>query len=250
MVPKKITSLQHSFVKYIVSLRKEREFRRAEGKIFVMGIKMVEELIHSKTPIHTLIVREDTDISASAQETILVTEDILKKMTGLKQPEPVAAVVSLPSFQNLSNVSRLLVLDGVSDPGNVGTVIRSALALGWDGVYLLESTCDPFNEKALRAAKGATFRLPLAEGTWSDFLSMLKKSSFTVLVADIAGSDIKQGAPNTPLALILSRESQGARKEATELFQKITIPMSGEMESLNVASAGAILLYELGGVKK
>jgi TrmH family RNA methyltransferase len=250
MVPKKLTSLQHPFVKYIVSLRKEREFRRAEGKIFVMGIKMVEELSRLKTFIHTLIVRENADISFTAEETFSVTEEILKKMTGLKQPEPIAAVVSLPSFQNISNVSRLLVLDGVSDPGNVGTVIRSALALGWDGVYLLENTCDPFNEKALRAAKGATFRLPLAEGTWKDFLSVVTEKNFNVLVADTLGSDIRKGSPNTPLALILSRESQGARKEATELFQKITIPMSDQMESLNVASAGAILLYELGGINK
>jgi TrmH family RNA methyltransferase len=105
MVPKKLTSLQHPFVKYIVSLRKEREFRRAEGKIFVMGTKMVEELIRSNTPIHTLIVGEGADISLRAEETFLVTEEILKKMTGLKQPEPIAAVVSLPLFKNLSNAS-------------------------------------------------------------------------------------------------------------------------------------------------
>ncbi len=250
MVPKNITSLQHPFVKYIVSLRKEREFRREEGKIFVMGTKMVEELIRSKTPIHALIAEEGPDISPAAEETFLVTEEIMKKMTGLKQPEPIAAVVSLPLFKNLSSASRLLVLDGVSDPGNVGTVIRTALALGWDGVYLLENTCDPFNEKALRAAKGATFRLPLAEGTWSDFLSMVTKKSLTVFVADTVGIDVKKCNAPSSLALILSRESQGARKEATELFEKITIPMSGQMESLNVASAGAILLYELRGAVK
>lgn len=250
MVSKKLTGLQHPFVKYIVSLRKEREFRRAEGKIFVMGTKMVEELIRSKTPIQTLIVGEDADISLKASETILVTKEILKKMTGLAQPESVAAIISFPPFQNLSHASRLLVLDGVSDPGNVGTVIRTALALGWDGVYLLENTCDPFNEKALRAAKGATFRLPLAQGTWSDFLSMVTEKNLNVFVADTIGTDVKKCSPYSPLALILSRESQGPRKEATELFQKITIPMSGQMESLNVASAGAILIYELGGIKK
>jgi TrmH family RNA methyltransferase len=250
MVPKNITSLQHPFVKYIVSLRKERELRRAEGKIFVMGTKMVEELIRSKTPIHTLIIAEGADISLKAAETFLVTEEILKKITGLAQPESVAAVISLPSFQNLSNASRLLVLDGVSDPGNVGTVIRTALALGWDGVYLLENTCDPFNEKALRAGKGATFRLPLAEGTWSDFLSMVTEKNLNVFVADTIGTDVKKCSIPSALALILSRESQGPRKEARELFQKITIPMSGQMESLNVASAGAILLYELAEIKK
>ncbi len=247
MVPKKITSLQHPFVKYIVSLRKEKIFRKNEKKIFIMGIKMVEEISLSTNPLKMLIVQEDMAHSFSfpAEETILVSYEILKKITGVPHPEPVAALVSMPFFQDLSNSSRLLVLDGISDPGNLGTLLRTALALGWDGAYLIETTCDPFNEKALRAAKGATFRLPLQEGSWSDFLELTKKGYFNVLVADIEGSDISKQIAASPLALILSRESQGAREEAKICFQKISIPMEGSMESLNVASAGSILLYGL-----
>lgn len=209
---------------------------------------MVKELLDSKIPIETLLIQEDKalDFSFPAQEKILISNEVLKKITGVPEPEPVAAVISIPSFQNLSHVKRLLVLDGISDPGNLGTLLRTSLALGWDGVYLLENTCDPFNEKALRSAKGATFRIPLSEGSWEDFTQMIKDHKFQVIVADTEGTPLESSAPTLPFALIMSRESQGPREEAQQ-FQKVTIPMEDSMESLNVASAGAILLYTLRG---
>ena len=242
MLPKSLHSLQHPFVKYLVNLRKDRSFRRSERKVLAVGSKLVAELIDSKAQIDTLLVECGHDI-CSPHKTLIVTHDILKKITGLVNPEPFAAVVCMPSFQDLSKTSSLLVLDGISDPGNLGTLLRTALALGWEGVYLTENTCDPFNEKAIRAAKGATFRIPLQEGSWEDLILQIK--SFTVFVADIEGSSIETIYPKPPLALILSREDRGARAEAKHQFQSITIPMNGLMESLNVAAAGAILLHRL-----
>jgi TrmH family RNA methyltransferase len=136
------------------------------------------------------------------------------------------------------------VLDGISDPGNLGNLLRTALALGWEGVYLTENTCDPFHEKALRAAKGATFCLALQEGTWEEFLSISK--NYHTFLADMNGSPLQdKPLASPPIALILSKESCGARMEAKKRFQTISIPMQKAMESLNVASAGAILLYGL-----
>lgn len=244
MVPKTLLSLQHPFIKYLVSLRLDKSFRKQEKKVLLSGVKMVQEFAASPAAIDTLILREGSSFSFPARETIFVTYEILKKITGTIHPEPIAAVVPLPSFQDLSSASYLLVLDGVADPGNVGTLLRSALALGWSGAYLLDNTCDPFNEKALRAAKGATFRLPLAQGSWESFIEMANKNSFQVLVADIEGRKINQTKCSLPVALLLSRESQGAREDAKNSFFKVTIPIQ-QMESLNVASAGAILLYEL-----
>ncbi len=245
MVTKKLLSLQHPFVKYLVSIRSDKVFRHQEKKVLLSGIKMVQEFASTPSPIETLIVQEGASFSFPARETLFVTYEILKKITGTVHPEPIAAVVHLPSFQDLSSVSHLLVLDGISDPGNLGTLLRTALALGWNGAYLLENTCDPFNEKALRAAKGATFRLPLAQGNWDSFVEMIQKNSFQVLVADIEGKDIRQTRCPSPIALLLSRESQGVRSEAKASFFKVTIPIQKQMESLNVAAAGAILLYEL-----
>jgi len=245
MVTKKLISLQHPFIKYLVSIRLEKNFRRQEKKVLISGIKMVQEFSSSNSYIETLLVQEGSSLCFPSKETIVVSYEILKKITGNVHPEPVAALGPLPDFQDLSGVSYLLALDGVSDPGNLGTLLRSALALGWGGAYLLENTCDPFNEKALRAAKGATFRLPLAQGSWNAFTEMADQNSFQVFVADIEGNNIRHTTSSLPIALLLSRESQGIREGMKKKFPKITIPIEKKMESLNVAIAGAILLYEL-----
>ncbi|MBS0628210.1 MAG: RNA methyltransferase, partial [Verrucomicrobia bacterium] len=156
---KTITSLQHPLVKDLVRLRKDKSFRRKQGKVLITGCKQIKELLASGVLVETLILESDFSFSSSIP-IVRVTKEILKKISGLEEPEPMAAVVVLPSFCDLSKVSYLLVLDGIADPGNLGTLLRTAWALGWEGVYLTENSCDPFNEKALRAAKGATFFLP------------------------------------------------------------------------------------------
>ncbi|MES2198804.1 MAG: RNA methyltransferase [Chlamydiota bacterium] len=242
MMNKLLISLQHPFVKGLVRLRKDRAFRREEKRVLVTGCKLVQELIESKAPVETLILEADFAFPSTIP-TVRVTRDILKKITGLEEPEKVAAILSMPSFCDLSKVSYLLVLDGIADPGNLGTLLRTAWALGWEGVYLTENSCDPFNEKALRAAKGATFSIPLQEGTWEDFKK--KSSWFKTFVADMEGTSLDLVKAVSPIALILSRESTGARMEAKEQFSSIKVPMCKNTESLNVAAAGAILLYEL-----
>jgi len=242
MINKLLTSLQHPFVKDLVRLRKDRTFRREEKKVLVTGYKLVQELLDVKAPVETLILEEDFSFPSTIS-TVRVTKEILKKITGLEEPEKIAAIIAMPSFCDLSAVSHLLVLDGISDPGNLGTLLRTAWALGWEGVYLTENSCDPFNEKAIRAAKGATFSLPLQEGTFEDFKK--KSSYFKTFVADMEGTSVDLVKAEAPIALILSRESTGARKEAKELFSSLKVPMCENTESLNVAAAGAILLYQL-----
>lgn len=242
MTNKFITSLQHPFVKDLVRLRKDRAFRREQKKVLVTGSKIVEELVDSGVVIETLILEADFSFP-STSPVIRVSKEVLQKIVGAEEPGGVAAILTIPSFSELLDVSYLLVLDGIADPGNLGTLLRTARALGWEGVYITENSCDPFNERAIRAAKGATFCLPLQEGTWEDFKK--KFSRYQTFVADMEGTsvDLIKGTP--PVALILSRESAGARLEAKEQFCSIKIPMSANAESLNVAAAGAILLYEL-----
>ena len=242
MINKLLTSLQHPFVKDLVRLRKDRAFRREEKRVLVTGYKLVQELLKSKALVETLLLEEGCSFP-SALPTVWVTKEIFKKISGLEEPEGIAAIFSMPSFCDLSKVSYLLVLDGIADPGNLGTLLRTAWALGWEGVYLTENSCDPFNEKALRAAKGATFSLPLQEGTFEDFKN--KFSHFTIFVADMEGISLDVVKSASPIALILSRESTGARVEAKKQFTSIKIPMCENTESLNVAAAGAILLYQL-----
>ena len=188
---------------------------------------------------------EEGKTFSSSHETITTSPEILQKITGLSSFEGIAALLPLPPFQSVEKTKNLLVLDGITDPGNLGTLLRSALAFGWDGVYLTENTCDPFNDKALRAAKGSTFFLPMEEGSFEDFAK--NSSSLNVWLADMDGTSLEQVKKSSSLALILSAEGSGVRKKSKELFQKVKIPITPSVESLNVASAGAILLYALKG---
>jgi TrmH family RNA methyltransferase len=233
-----ITSLQHPLVKHCVKLRTNRSYRSAEKKVLIVGENLVKEL-----PLLTIYAVNNVPTGLKAEKSYLVTDAIMKKITGLEHPEGIAAEVKMPKEASFENIQRLLVLDGVSDPGNMGTLIRTALALGWEGVYIIANSCDPFNDKALRAAKGATFRVPLCFGDWADLSRLISKNKMTPLAADMNGIDIKNVNKSQGIALVLGNEARGISEEAEKLSTKVAIPMSGEMESLNVAVAGGILMY-------
>lgn len=235
MLTKKITSLQHPLVKHWIQLREERVYREETQRVLITGEKMIREL--SPRVLISLEPVPDSDVS----EQVVVTEAILKKITGLECPDGFAAEVVLPPPQDLSSKQFLVILDQISDPGNLGTLIRTALAFQWGGVVVTPGTVDLFNDKALRAARGATFRLPYARQT-TDELSRWKTHFFC---ADLEGRALPQSAFRPPVALILSNEARGAGSWSNPIAQKITIPMGPAVESLNVATSGAILLYAM-----
>jgi TrmH family RNA methyltransferase len=177
----------------------------------------------------------------------LVNEAVMTKLTGVLSPEGILAEVPLPNWDTLKNKKWIVALDGVSDPGNLGTILRTALAFGWDGVYLLENTCDPFNDKALRAAKGATFKIPLASGSWEQLAKIAQENQLEIIAADMNGTEIETLDKKKGKLLVLGNEGQGLSKHVKDHAKKVSIPMSGEMESLNVAVAGGILMYALKG---
>jgi TrmH family RNA methyltransferase len=246
MLPKEIISVQHPIVKHAVKLREDRKYRKENKAALIAGNKLVQE-IGAHSPLQVLFVEKGVKLEVEAPEIYFVSKAILKKITALENPEPVAAIAALPSLGDLKGKKRILALDGVSDPGNVGTLLRSALALGWDGAFLLPGTCDPFNEKAIRAAKGASFRLPIQEGSVGELEELIKKNQCKVYSAEIEGRPIKEEMGSERLVLLLGNESQGIRTSFNEKTIPLCIPMEGQMQSLNVAIAGAILMHHLKG---
>jgi TrmH family RNA methyltransferase len=246
MITKEISSLQHPIVKALVELRKERSVRYEEQHVLIYGNKLVSE-IGEHASIDMLIIADNHPIPRhlDPRELVIVSKEIMKKITGVQSPEPIAAVVPMPEPADLSSKRFVLALDGISDPGNLGTLLRTSLALGWEGVFITTDSTDPFNDKALRAAKGATFRQSLALGTREELANLIHKSGFHAYVADLRGTSPKELRVQTPLLLILGSESHGVSAEMKKRYPAISIPMSGQMESLNVASAGAILMYGL-----
>lgn len=242
MIPRQITSLQHPLVKHLVKLRQDKEYREQEKCVLVSGIKLVTELA-SRLPVKILIADKEYS-GIAADEVVLATSEMLKKITGLQNPEGIAAVVALPPPADLKNCRKLLILDEISDPGNAGTLLRTALALGWDGAFFTAGSADPFNEKAIRAAKGATFRLPLRTGSWDELSSLTAGKQ--VLIADVAGEPLNRVQKKEKIVLILGNEARGVSSQGKKLGMLVSIPMAPAMESLNVASAGAILMYTLG----
>lgn len=240
MLSKTITSLQHPIVKYFVELRKDRKVREEKKEVLIAGEKLVCELSREK-PLSVLMTLEEAP-RIKAQEKYIVSPEILKKVTNLAEPDGFAASIALPEPKALEGKQRILVLDELQDPGNVGTLFRTALALGWEGVWLTPNTADPFNDKAIRAARGASFWLPFDWKTREEICKWKKEKNAFLYTADLEGEPIENVSAKLPAALILSHESKGARSWPS---QKITIPMSEHVESLNVAASGAILLFAL-----
>ena len=138
-------------------------------------------------------------------ERVVVPFSIIEKIADTKSPEPYLAEVPLPAFTDLSGMQPLLALDRIADPGNLGALLRSALGFGFQGVFLIHSA-DPFSCKALRAAKGATFHLPLFAGGEEELLDLIEKNQYLPYVADAGGESASFKAP---LVLIMGSESSG-----------------------------------------
>lgn len=240
-MPHFITSLQHPLVKHLVKLREQRDYRYSQQTIVVEGLKPILEL----GPYIKKIIRTETaePPSIDGPEEWIVTEAVMKKISGMTSPEGILAEAQMPPFSTLSGCRFILVLDAINDPGNMGALIRTALALGWDGIYLLPNCCDPFNEKVIRAARGAHFRFPLRMGDATELKALADELHLPIWAADLEGKIPEQASMKTGGLLVLGNEAQGVSDSVKQYCTKVTIPMPGPMESLNVAVAGGILMY-------
>ncbi len=246
--PKKITSLQHPLVKHLTKLRLSKKYRESCQTLLITGNTVFEEVKSLATPLNVLVSNEISDFPP--ETTHLVTPEILKKITDLPAPDPLLAELPYPKNSNLEEASFLVVFDKISDPGNLGTLMRTALALNWDGAIFLPECVDPFNDKALRASRSACYKLPFLQMDWSSLTSFAKRKKIPLLIADIEGTPLSQLPPQASCLLVLSHESTGPSAEALLQGKQVTIPMPGKMESLNVAIAGSILMYVLRGFNK
>ncbi len=246
MIIQEITSLQNSLVKHLVKLRESKAYRKECSRLVLSGIKLIRELAPFYSFL-TLIIEKNAPLPQGfrSDQIVYVTGAILKKITGLENPEPFAVEMALPSSSNICSVPFLLVLEGISDPGNLGTLLRTAQGLGWDGVFITEGSVDLFNEKALRAAKGATFTLPWQIGSLEELQSLLNKRGGTQLTADAQGKELTALACSLPLTLILGNEAHGPSSSFKSFSELVAIEMHGKTESLNVACAGAILMHQI-----
>lgn len=238
-----ISSLQHPLVKRLVKLRDHKAFRAQEKSVLIVGVTLVSD-VAARMPLKTLISVDP--LPFNAKESYLAPPNVLEKIISISSNDLVAAEVEIPKQSSLEKCKTVVVLDALSDPGNVGTVLRTAIALGWDGAFLTPKTADPFNDKALRAARGAPLFLPLRQGSYADLKQLIHANAMNVYVADVEGKTLIDIPFKKPLALVLGHETEGPSDEMKALGQMVSIPMANQIESLNVASAAAILMYQIG----
>lgn len=242
-----ISSKDHPLIKHIVRLRLNSDYRHECKRVVVEGEKLVLDLCH-RMPFHHMLVKEGYSLPTTLDSThvTLLSEEVMKKASGLPTPPALIAEVDMPADKCLKGLKWIVALDGVQDPGNVGTLLRTALALGWEGAVLLPQTADPFNEKVIRAAQGASFFLPFQHMTYEEFKSLCDRR--VVLGADMKGENVHHYHKKEEAVLVLGSEGQGISDELKKMCKALSVPMTNQVESLNVAVAGGILMSHLRGV--
>ncbi|MFL7871549.1 MAG: TrmH family RNA methyltransferase, partial [Anaerolineales bacterium] len=178
-------------------------------------------------------------------EVIAAAPHVMQSASDTQSPQGILAVVPIPQWQFPTEPTFLLIPDGIRDPGNLGTLLRTALAAGVEAVILSPGSTDAFSPKVVRAGMGAHFRLPVFSMDWENIQSNL--AGLSIFLADCqSGVPYHQAEFRSPLALIIGGEAAGAGSQAARLAtDRIHIAMPGEAESLNAAIAGAILMFEI-----
>lgn len=238
-----ITSLQNKKIKEWTSLHHKKD-RDRTGLFLVEGEHLIEEALKADA-VETIVT--DTQCPFEFREVFHVTPQIMKKLSENVSAVHLIAVCHQKS-KKPARMKRVILLDGVQDPGNLGTLIRTALSFSFDCVYLSEDTCDVYNDKAIRSTQGALFHMPVMRGNLSEIMNDLKKDGFLTIATSLKESKTFAQIPSQEkMAFVFGNEGQGV----TEIIQKqaderLRIEMHG-FESLNVAVAGGIVMYHYRG---
>ncbi len=239
-----ITSKQNALIKEIRSLS-DKKFRDRLGLFVVEGIKPVNEAVALGMPINAIICTEKAHSSLvlNGVEGQLVTEEVLKSVSEEVTPQGALALVEKKEQSIESPTGSCLLLDGVSDPANVGAIVRTAAASGYKEIYLTDSCADAYSQKSVRASMGGIFRVKIMRGGIDEILSSL---NLPIYVADMNGENVFTHQAKAPLCLVIGNEGHGVsevvRKRATVT---VKIPMENGMESLNAGVSAGILMYSL-----
>lgn len=246
-----ISSRQNKRVHYIKSLQTKPKFRRRERKLILEGDRLIADALASRGKPDIVLYlpgRADYEIIAQLQgrDCALqpVSEPVLQYLSDTQQAPGILAAFQLPRPPLPKRAERVLILDAVGEPGNLGTILRTARAAGIDLAILAPGCVDPYNSKAVRAGMGAHFRLPIVESSWLEIGAFCRDLSVYVAMPD-ATMRHTEVIWLESWALILGGEARGISKRALDLARRqISIPMTGATESLNVASAAAVILFE------
>ncbi|MCU5745696.1 RNA methyltransferase [Staphylococcus sp. SQ8-PEA] len=243
-----ITSVQNSKIKQANKLKKKRE-RDKTGLALIEGHHLIEEAIQSNIVVEQLFCidpnRIDEETLGYAHFAYQITTKVAEVLSETVTPQGIFAVIKQPDFE-VVQPKQVLLIDQIQDPGNLGTLIRTADAAGLDLIVLEKGTADPYQDKVLRSSQGSVFHQPIV---YRDLKTFISEFDGCVYGTSIEGAtSFKEIQPSDSFALLLGNEGAGVRSEIlSSTDQNLTIPIYGQAESLNVAIAGSILIYHLKG---
>lgn len=237
-----ITSLNNPTIKEISKL-KNKKYRDLTNTYLAEGEHLVEEAYKNNILIK-IILLEDTICNYDIEK-IYVTKEVMKKLTELDTPNKIIGIVKKNTPLPIGN--KILILDNIQDPGNLGTIIRSSVAFDIDTIVLSPNTVDIYNPKVIRSTQGMIFYTNIITLELKEFINEIKTKNYTIFGTNVRnGKNIKEITLPEKFALVLGNEGQGVSKEIESLCDdNIYIKMSSKCESLNVSVATSILLYEV-----
>lgn len=233
----------------IKQTKKLLQKKHRQSAYLIEGWHLFEEACRAEVPITRVFVLPDylEQLSTYQGQVVCVSEQVLKELSSSQTPQGIIAELPIPEQTFLQKVQgRYLLLEDVQDPGNVGTMIRTADAAGFDGVFISEKTADIYNPKTLRSMQGSHFHLPIYRMPTLTSLDMLQAQGVTCLATTVSKDSVDYRSVELPssFALIFGNEGQGISQEVAEVAdQLVHISMPGQAESLNVAVAAGILMF-------
>ena len=211
-----------------------KKYRDESGLFIVEGEHLVEEAL-KKTQAVEIFSLDDKHTQ--------VSEAVMRKLSNLNTPPRILAVCKKLKEEEIKG--NILILDGIQDPGNLGTIIRSAVAFGIDTIVTSLDTVDYYNVKTLRASEGMVFNINIVEKDLNELLPELKNTHRIYTTNVVNGTDVSKIDVNKPYAIVMGNEGNGVKREIADMCDEaIYIPMNSNCESLNVAIATSIILYE------
>ncbi|MBR1417046.1 MAG: RNA methyltransferase [Bacilli bacterium] len=236
-----ITSLQNDKIKQLNKLN-EKKYRDESNLFLVEGEHLVNEAYQTNQLTEVLVTNEsDSNLDI---KTTLITQDVMKKLSKMQSPSNIIGVCK--KFNPIGYGKRIILLDGIQDPGNLGTIIRSAMSFNIDTVVLGEDTVDLYNDKVIRASEGMIFHIDVLRKNLNDFILELKDNNYTIYTTDVNGGKIISDVDfKEKCAIILGHEGKGVGDIRLLADESLYIPMNKKCESLNVSVAASIIMYEM-----
>ncbi len=241
-----ISSKENETIKEIKKL-KEKKFRT--NKYIVEGVKMLEEAVAENQEIELVVLRENVnlDFDISNYKTIIVTENIFNTLTDVETPQGVLAIIRKQEKKEIDKkADYILALDGVQDPGNMGTIIRTADSANIKQILVSKNTVDCYSPKVVRSTMGAIYRVNVVEvEDLKDTITSLKGDGFESIVTALDAKESIYDVDYNKKIVVIGNEANGVSKEVQEIAdKKVKIPMLGKTESLNASVATGIMIYE------